>query len=531
MADAVLERPAPDRRESGRGVRDSRPGTMQIICVSRGSLSRGRELAETLARKLDYEALSREDLIEAAIHEGIQVGKLETSMMNPRTFTERLARERDHYLAFSTAYLCERLQHGPLVYHGRTGHLLLRSIAHVMRVRVVADEEYRIKATMQSLGIDRDKAIRYLTEVENDRRNWVRSMYGVSWEDASQYDVVMNVERMNVDNAAAALVGMAQLPDFQMTPASRRAMEDLSLGARARLRLARDSHTSRFGFSVGASGGTVNVTFLPHDIEAGREVPRVLEGLEGMAELRATMAATTILWVQEAFDAASETFGEVVEIARKWNAAVELVRYTAAHGDDAEPAEGVVLASEAAPSEAGIEEDEEEAEAEREDGGLKATLDELARVGRSGGGRWVRGERTSLVASCCNTVPHSLVVLGNLFLGKEKATKLRMTRELQENLGGKMRVPVVTADELRTQFLFGRRDLFSLLGFLAFIVLVYLLVLLNQEPVLRFLAGDWAGPGRLTMYVVSAVVFVFVPVVAYSYGSVARSLMKLFKME
>jgi hypothetical protein len=162
---------------------------------------------------------------------------------------------------------------------------------------------------------------------------------------------------------------------------------------------------------------------------------------------------------------------------------------------------------------------------------LKATLDELARVGRSGGGRWVRGERTSLVASCCGTVPHSLVVLGNLFLSKEKSTKLRLTRELQESLSGKMRVPVVTADELRTQFLFGRRDLFSLLGFLGFIVLVYLLVLMNQEPVLRFLSGDWAGPGRLTMYVVSAVVFVFVPVVAYSYGNVARSLMKLFKME
>jgi hypothetical protein len=162
---------------------------------------------------------------------------------------------------------------------------------------------------------------------------------------------------------------------------------------------------------------------------------------------------------------------------------------------------------------------------------LKATLDELARVGRSGGGRWVRGERTSLVASCCGTVPHSLVVLGDLFLGKEPAAKLRLTRELQENLGGRMRVPVVTADELRTQFLFGRRDLFRLLGYLAFIVGLYLLVLTHQEPVLRFMAGDWAGAGSLTMYVVAAVVFAFVPVVAHSYGSVARSFMKLFKME
>ena len=118
---------------------------MQIICVSRGSLSRGREVAELLARKLDYAILSREDLIEAAVKEGIQVGKLETSTMKPRAFTERLARERDHYLAFSTSYLCDRILEGPLVYHGRTGHLLLPGVAHVLRIRVVENVESFIR--------------------------------------------------------------------------------------------------------------------------------------------------------------------------------------------------------------------------------------------------------------------------------------------------------------------------------------------------------------------------------------------------
>ena len=138
---------------------------MQIICVSRGSLSRGKELAQLLAQKLDYTLLSREDLVEAAVEEGIQVGKLETSMMKPGAFTERLARERDHYLAFSTAYLCEKIRQGPLVYHGRTGHLLLRGVGNLLRVRVLADQEYRISAAMQSLGLDRERATRYLAQV------------------------------------------------------------------------------------------------------------------------------------------------------------------------------------------------------------------------------------------------------------------------------------------------------------------------------------------------------------------------------
>lgn len=503
---------------------------MQIVCVSRGSLSRGKDLAESLARKLGYPCLSREDLIEAATREGIHVGKLETSMLRPRGFTERLARERDHYLAFCTAFLCDKLQETPLVYHGRSGHLLLRDISHVLRVRVVADDEYRIRATMDRLGLSREKARRYLADVETDRRNWVRSMYGVSWEDASQYDVVVNVEHMSVDNAAAALVGMAQLPDFQMTPASRRAMADLRLSAHARLALARNPYTGRFGFSVGASNGVVTVTYLPHDMEVADDIGLVLGGLEGMAELRTTMASTTILWVQETFDPESEAFDEVVEIAAKWNAAVELVRFVPGVDTGA----GARVGTRASPApfraEAGIEDDEADAEV-GDDGGLEVTLDKLAGLGRSGGARYVYGERSSLVASCCGTVPHSLVVVGNLFLGKEGGAKQRLTRELRDSLGSRMRVPVVTADELRSHYLFGRRDTVTLVTFLALVALTYWLVLTHQEPILRFSFGEWSGGGTLVRLAVAATVFVFVPLVAYAYGGVAKSLMKLIKME
>ncbi|HKJ93367.1 MAG TPA: hypothetical protein VJ957_09365, partial [Longimicrobiales bacterium] len=251
------------------------------------------------------------------------------------------------------------------------------------------------------------------------------------------------------------------------------------------------------------------------------------DGLDGMQDLRATMAATTILWVQEAFDQGSETFQDVVEIARKWNAVVELVRYTPAEGDDREPSESVVEA-EPDTAVAGIEDDVDEV---ADTSGLKATLDELARVGKAGGGRFVRGERRNLVASCCGAVSYSLVVLGNLFLSKDQAARVRFTRELQESLSSRLRAPVVTATELKSQYLFGRRDVLRLAGFLTLVVVLYVLMLTNQEPILKFLFGRWSGGTWTIRLVVAVVVFAFVPIVAYSYGSVARSVMKLIKME
>ena len=67
---------------------------------------------------------------------------------------------------------------------------------------------------------------------------------------------------MSVENAAAALAAIAQLPDFQLTPASKRSLEDLVLGANARLLLARDERTFRANVKVRSDRGIVRNNFV-----------------------------------------------------------------------------------------------------------------------------------------------------------------------------------------------------------------------------------------------------------------------------
>ena len=121
-----------------------------------------------------------------------------------------------------------------------------------LRVRVVCDKEQRILAVMERMGLERKKAAQYVDQVDDDRRRWAKSMYDVSAEEVINYDVVVNLEQMSLENTASALTGIAQLPDFQMTPASRKTMLDLGLGAKARLALARDERTSRATFKARA---------------------------------------------------------------------------------------------------------------------------------------------------------------------------------------------------------------------------------------------------------------------------------------
>ena len=104
---------------------------------------------------------------------------------------------------------------------------------------------------------------------------------------------------------------------------------------------------------------------------------------------------------------------------------------------------------------------------------------------------------------------------------------MRMTRQLQGHLSDQIKDPVVNAEDLKSQYLFGRQDLLKLLGGLGLFSIILFLIFTFQEPVLKFLSG-----AEIKAKVLAAVsVFLFVPAIAYLYGNVAHSLMKLIRME
>lgn len=519
---------------------------MQIICVSKGAHRPGGDLAESLAEKMGYLCVSREDLVEAATEEGIQVGKLEMAMIRGRGFTQQLALERDHYLAFSRAYLSEKALGQSLVYHGRTGHLLLPGVRNILRIRAVAGMEHRVARTMSELGLERQKAAKYVRDVDDDRARWVRSMYGVAVDESVNYDITINLEQVGTENAASALVASAQLPDFQMTPASVRVLEDLHLGATARLALSMDRKTSRAAVKVTADRGVVTVSYLPKDVEVASFIQPALQGVPGIEDLRITMASATLLWIQEEFSPDSDVYEKVLEIATKWNAAVELVRLAPKEVEPPGSDPGALAGDEVPPTVgAGIENggiEDDGAESDFDDGGVSSTLDRLAEEGRAGGGRSVFGGQQHLAEALDRSFPYTLVVVGETFLAKAHAARMRAVRDLGSFLSERIRAPVVTSDEIGAQYLFGRQDAVRTVGFLAFAAILYFLVFTNQESVLAFFSntGWYADAVRgtslarfewLPRALVAVTLVLFIPLVAFSYGRVIGNLMKLIKME
>lgn len=259
---------------------------MAIITISRGTFSGGKTLAERLAERLGYPCLSREEVVQdAAAEYGIAKADLAAAFNEPPPFWEQAPGKRVAYLKCVTAAILQRARNGNLIYHGHAGHLLLRRIPQVLRVRVVADMEFRIRAAMNRLKIERDAAIAHIDRIDKERKKWSRFLYGIEWGDPNLYDVVLNLEKLSIEGACETLVRMTALAEFQETAESKTALQDLTLSSKVWAALAKHELTRKVAVRVSASDGRVTVEGSVGSQRVVDTIPEIVRQVEGVRDV------------------------------------------------------------------------------------------------------------------------------------------------------------------------------------------------------------------------------------------------------
>jgi cytidylate kinase len=258
---------------------------MPIIIISRGSFSGGQTLAERVAHRLGARCLSREVLVEAAATYKVPEPKLAQFFDTRPGVWERLTQSRRLYLIFLQATMCERARQGNLVYHGQAGHLLLPGISHVLKVRLIAPLTYRIQAVMERQGLGREAALQYIQRVDEERLQRMRYLFNVDWRDPTLYDVVLNLEHMSLETAADVVIYMAQHPEYQPTPTSTKAFQDLTLSCRVQAAVAAHPTTRGVEVEVQADDGVVWVSGVVDEGELQEEILQISRTVPGVKEV------------------------------------------------------------------------------------------------------------------------------------------------------------------------------------------------------------------------------------------------------
>lgn len=254
---------------------------MSIVTISRGSYSRGKEIAETLAAALGYECISREIILEASEQFNIPEIKLVRAIHDAPSVLDRFTYGRERYIAFFRAAFLRRLQEDNLVYHGLAGHSFVQKIPHVMKVRIIANLEDRVREEMKRENISEDHARHMLVKDDDERRRWSMALYGLDTWDQRFYDMTLHLDTMGVDDAVSTILHMLGRPCFQTTPQSREMLDDLSLSARVEAALVREfpkvrAEAGRRAVYVSVRGSLVDEKRLTEKVM--RLLEKVVEG-------------------------------------------------------------------------------------------------------------------------------------------------------------------------------------------------------------------------------------------------------------
>ncbi len=259
---------------------------MAIITISRGSKSGGCDLAELVAKKLKCKVISREMLIKFAKDWGFDPkfwSDISEKRM-PRLWRKTTAQHRQ-YIHLIRSTLLEYADEGSLVYHGNAGQFLLAQVPCVLRVKLIAPVEYRIKVAMEEHHMSRRESEDWLKSVDDNRARWIKFLYGADGSDPTLYDLEINISRMKLETAAELICKTVEYDPFNPDDHCHEMITDLVIQARIYTELSSNPRTKTLHIKAEVEGGIVQLSGNVETERVRHVVRELVRGVDGVKSI------------------------------------------------------------------------------------------------------------------------------------------------------------------------------------------------------------------------------------------------------
>jgi cytidylate kinase len=257
---------------------------MSILTIAHMTGSGGPEIGMAAAAELGYRYVDREMLSQAAHKYGVVEDKLAQVDETKPSLFERFDVETRQYITVIQSGLLDVAEEDNVEINSRGGQILLRGIPHVLRVRVIAPFDLRVKRVMEKLGGKMGETVDFRTTAEMVRRSdqekfgRIRYLYDLDWGDPALYDVILNTERLTIEAAVDLLVRLLRRDEMIATPASRQMVKDRGLASRVRAALAAHPETRKYRINVEAEQGVVRLEGTAA-LDRAAEIARSISGV------------------------------------------------------------------------------------------------------------------------------------------------------------------------------------------------------------------------------------------------------------
>lgn len=207
---------------------------MPVVTIARHFGAGGDTVGKMVADRLHADFLGPELIDEVAHRLELPKEEVEAADEHPGTFLQRLlialaAASPEHavtaesptwtppytdpqsdprraVLEYTQQVIKEAARSGNVVIVGRGGAYVLSDLPGALHVFLRASETERAKTVMQREHVTEEEARRRIKHTDENRRAYIRQVYGHTWDLPGHYDLVLDTGRLGYDATVEAIL-------------------------------------------------------------------------------------------------------------------------------------------------------------------------------------------------------------------------------------------------------------------------------------------------------------------------------------
>jgi cytidylate kinase len=211
---------------------------MPIIIISSETEEAARQVAPAVAEALGCPCIGPEILAGIAAECRVPDEKLAQALGKVQSKFKRMrSKTRSQLLAHVETAILDRLMAGDIVCWGVAAHLYVQGVSHAVKVRLLANRGQQAEQMAAARNMTVKRAEKTIQDAIRKRAQWSRSAYDQDESDPSMYDLVINLEQIEPDEAVSTITGAAAYRKFIPMTYSIKTLAENALAAKVKTKL------------------------------------------------------------------------------------------------------------------------------------------------------------------------------------------------------------------------------------------------------------------------------------------------------
>ena len=228
---------------------------MPVLILTSENAALEKEIAQKVAQRMSYSTLDNQLLDEIADKYAIPHKKMtEALTITPSILKRMPAKAWNYFISCVEVEVLEHLLADNCVCRGLGAHLYVMAVSHVLKVRLIGGHGGESSSGQTDAGTRNLPKTVVDQEYKNDK--WSMEAFHHHTSDPGLYDMVINMDQMQVDETVENISTTLGYPRFKAMTYSKNNLADTALAARVKNVLLKTLTDIR----VSADNGTVVVT-------------------------------------------------------------------------------------------------------------------------------------------------------------------------------------------------------------------------------------------------------------------------------